>query len=343
MTDSGAHRAAVIGCGDVSVVHFAAIAGMPDAELVAVCDTDPDRLAAAAAAYRVPGYADVEQLLREQSPDVVHICTPHDTHARLAIQALEAGAEVLLEKPVAHDRGEAARLIDVAERTRGRIAVCFQNRYNPPVAALKALLESGVPGSVLGASATVFWHRDADYYRARPWRGTWAGGGGGLMMNQAIHTVDLLHWLLGDVVDVAGGASTRLLSEVIEVEDTADLVLTHASGAVSVLFATLSNAVNAPVTIDIEAEHARLALRGDLSVTYADGRVEVVAEPETATGERSYWGLSHERLIRDFYDGIGRGDPFWIDPHEANAALGIVQDLYDLAYPARTAHEKERS
>ena len=116
------------------------------------------------------------------------------------------------------------------------------------------------------------WHRDADYYRSRPWRGTWAGGGGGLMMNQAIHTVDLLQWLVGDVVVAR---RQRLdpgsWAETIEVEDTAEFVAEHANGARSVFYATLANAVNAPVTLDIVTEKATLSLRGDLTVTY-DGR-----------------------------------------------------------------------
>jgi predicted dehydrogenase len=335
MTSAKKIRAAVIGCGDISALHLAAIDGMPDAELVAVCDVDPERLAAAMAQHGVAGYSDAGELFAQSRPDVVHICTPHNTHAELAVRALEAGVEVILEKPVAHTRDEAARLIEVAGRTSGRIGVCFQNRYNPPVAAMKALLRSGDLGRVMGASATVFWHRTADYYRARPWRGTWAGGGGGLLMNQAIHTVDLVQWLVGDVVRVDGGAGTRMLGHVIEVEDTADLVLTHENGAVSVLFATLSNAVNAPVTIDIETEHARLSLCNALTVTYADGRVDVVEEQAAASGERAYWGLSHELLIRDFYDGVGSGAEFWTHPAEAAKSLGIVQDLYDLAYPDR--------
>ena len=103
------------------------------------------------------------------------------------------------------------------------------------------------------------WHRDADYYRNRPWRGTWADGGGGLMMNQAIHTVDLLQWLVGDVAKVEGHASTRSLGGVIEVEDTAEFVAEHVNGARSVFYATLANASNAPVTLDVVTEKARSA------------------------------------------------------------------------------------
>jgi predicted dehydrogenase len=328
-------RVAVIGCGDIASVHLAAIAAMPDAELAAVCDPDDGRRSAAEAAWRVPGFADHHALLERVVPDVVHVCTPHATHASIAIDALEAGVHVVLEKPLAHSRDEGRRLVQAAERTGTRIAICFQNRYNAPVRAAHELLASGSLGAVLGASATVFWHRDAAYYRDRPWRGRWATAGGGLLMNQAIHTVDLLQWLLGDVDRVIGGAATRLLEDVIEVEDTADLVLRHTSGATSTLFATLSNAVNAPVTIDIVTERATLALRGDLTVTFDDGRAQVVQERAVAAGERAYWGVSHELLIRDFYDGLDSGRPFWIDPRAAQRSLEIIQEVYDQAYPNR--------
>ncbi|MDH2443349.1 Gfo/Idh/MocA family oxidoreductase [Amnibacterium sp. CER49] len=328
-------RVAVLGCGDISAVHLAAIAAMPDAELVAVCDPDEGRRSAAETSWQVPGYADHRDLLAAVRPDVVHVCTPHVTHADLAIAALDAGAHVVLEKPVAHDRAAATRLLDAADRAATRVAVCFQNRYNAPVQAVHELLRGGALGAVLGASATVFWHRDADYYRDRPWRGRWATAGGGLLMNQAIHTIDLLQWLLGDVDRVVGGAATRLLGDVIEVEDTADLVLRHRGGATSTVFATLSHVVNAPVSIEITTERAMLVLRGDLTVTYEDGQVDRVHERGAAVGERAYWGVSHELLIRDFYDGLDSGRPFWIDPRAARSSLDIIQDLYDQAFPDR--------
>ncbi|BAS07134.1 oxidoreductase domain protein [Arthrobacter sp. Hiyo4] len=140
------------------------------------------------------------------------------------------------------------------------------------------------------------------------------GGGGGLMMNQAIHTVDLLQWLVGDVVSLSGNAATRFLGETIEVEDTAEFVAEHANGARSAFYATLANAVNAPVTLDIVTEKAALSLRGDLTVTYADGRVDVVPERVVESGGRAYWGVSHELLISDFYARLGDERPFWISP-----------------------------
>jgi predicted dehydrogenase len=198
---------------------------------------------------------------------------------------------------------------------------------------MHSLLSSGELGAVVGASATVLWHRDADYYRSRPWRGTWAGGGGGLMMNQAIHTVDLLQWLVGDVVSLSGNAAARILAGTIEVEDTAEFVAEHISGTRSAFYATLATAVNAPVTLDIVTDKATLSLRGALTITYADGRAEVVPERVAASGGRAYWGVSHELLIADFYARLHEPGPFWIDAQEAEKSLRIVKELYRQSYP----------
>ena len=206
-----------------------------------------------------------------------------------------------MEKPLAHTLAEGRRLVEAASAGTAKIAVCFQNRYNATSQAMHSLLSSGELGAVAGASATVMWQRSAEYYQDRPWRGTWAGGGGGLMMNQAIHTVDLLQWLVGDVVAVSGNASTRFLGGTIEVEDTAEFVAEHANGARSAFYATLANAFNAPVTLEVVTEKAVLSLRGDLTVTHADGRVDVIPERRSDSGGRSYWGVSHELLINDFY------------------------------------------
>ncbi|MCT9870534.1 Gfo/Idh/MocA family protein [Paenarthrobacter aurescens] len=325
--------AAIIGCGDISTVHFSAISTLAGVQLAAVCDTDPGRLEAASAAHGVPGYADYLDMLQEVRPDVVHVCTPHHLHASVAADCLERGVNVIVEKPLAHTLAEGKRLIEVAERSSAKIAVCFQNRYNATSQAMRRMLDDGGLGQVVGASATVMWHRDADYYRSRPWRGTWAEGGGGLMMNQAIHTVDLLQWLVGDVAKVEGRASTRSLGGVIEVDDTAEFVAEHVGGARSVFYATLANAINAPVTLDVVTEKATLSLRGDLTVTYADGTVDVIPERVVESGGRSYWGVSHELLIADFYSRLADPEPFWINPAEAGKSLRIIKDIYAQSYP----------
>ncbi|WP_338145493.1 Gfo/Idh/MocA family oxidoreductase [Cryobacterium lactosi] len=328
-------RVAVIGCGDISSLHFDAIAIVSDAELVAVCDVHPERLASAVAAHGVPGFDSHTEMFDTVHPDVIHICTPHHLHASIAIDALERGIHVVMEKPLAHTRAEGDRIVAAAEAGTAKIAVCFQNRYNAPVQAAAALLASGELGRVAGAAATVMWFRGPEYYLDRPWRGRWATGGGGLLMNQAIHTLDLLQWLVGEVSEVSGNASTRALGDTIEVEDTAEMVLEHTNGARSIFYATLANAVNAPVTIDIVTEKATLNLRGNLTISYPDGRVEVVEERAVAEGARSYWGVSHRLLIEDFYARLDEPEAFWISPVEAQRTLNIIQDVYDQTYPER--------
>jgi len=334
-------RVAVIGCGDISALHLAAISEWPDASLVAVCDTDEGRLATAMAATGVAGFADHVTLFDEARPDVVHITTPHAAHADIAVAALDRGIHVVLEKPLAHDRDGGDRLVEAAARSCAPIAVCFQNRYNAAAQRAQEIHDAGELGAVRGGAATVMWWRPAAYCLDRPWRGTWAGGGAGLRMNQAIHTLDRVQWLVGEVESVAGSAGTRVLGDVIEVEDTADLVLTHRNGARSVFYATLANTTNAPITLDINAEHGSLSIRGDLTVTRADGSVEVVRETGAPTGERSYWGASHARLIHDFYRRLDASGSFWIDAAEARKTLAIIQDLYDQTYPHRRVAQRD--
>jgi UDP-N-acetyl-2-amino-2-deoxyglucuronate dehydrogenase len=290
-------RVAVVGRGDVSVVHLSALVNI-DAQLVDLDD----------------------------QPDVVHVCTPHDQHVPIAIDALERGAHVFLEKPVAHTVEEAERLIAAAKDfPHLKVGVCLQNRYNTASEVARRMLPQ--LGEVKGASATVMWHRTREYYQAKPWRGRKARSGGGVLINQAIHTVDLVQWLVGEVVKTSGQAGTFSGFD-IDVEDTASLVLDHANGARSVLFATVTNAVDSPAAIEIVTEKATLLLRGDLTITYADGRVEVIAERRASTGGRSYWGASHELIIADFHRSLADPEPFWIGPAEALKSQLIIDEIY---------------
>lgn len=326
--------AALIGCGDVSTVHFEALNKIPDAELAAVSDNDPARLQETSERLGVPGFADYVEMLDTVRPDVVHICAPHHQHEPMAVACLERGINVVVEKPLAHTPEAGRRIAAAAASSGAKIAVCFQNRYNSTAREARRLLESGDLGGVRGAAGTVVWERPGDYYRARPWRGLWPEAGGGLLMNQAIHTLDLLQWLVGDVNDVRGHAATHHLDDVIDVEDTAEMVLHHAGGARSVFYATVAGVGNSPVTIDITTDEATLSLRGDLTVTYADGRTDVIPERRADSGGRDYWGVSHELLISDFYRSLADSSSFWIGPHEALKTLDIINQVYRQSFPA---------
>ncbi|GAA3641107.1 hypothetical protein GCM10022200_26060 [Microbacterium awajiense] len=231
-----------------------------------------------------------------------------------------------MEKPLAESSAGVDTVIAAAERSSATLGVCFQNRYNPPVQRLHELLSSGQAGEIRAVNATVMWSRSGDYYAARPWRGRWETAGGGLLMNQAIHTIDLLIWMFGDPVSVRGGVATRVHPQ-IEVEDTADMVITHDGGVRSVFFATVANGDNDPVTLNITAENATFRLAGGLQVSWADGRVESV-DADPASGARSYWGLSHRALIDDFYRSIDAQIPFWIDGAAARTSVDVIQEVY---------------
>ncbi|MDR2254505.1 MAG: Gfo/Idh/MocA family oxidoreductase [Arthrobacter sp.] len=320
-------RAAIVGCGDIHIMHALAIDSLEGAELVAVCDVDPGALAAAEARYGVPGFADHRRMLEAVRPDVVHVCTPHDQHAPCVIDALEAGAHVLQEKPVAHTLAEAERIIAAADAAPGQAAVCFQNRYNATAQEAKRIIESGELGAPLGASATVLWSRDQAYYDVKPWRGTWENSGGGALINQAIHTIDLAEWLLGEVVSVSGHASNRRHPG-IEVEDTAEAVFEHAGGARTVFFATTAHVANEPVRVEIVLERGRLSLGEELVVHAEGGSTRVVKERQGPDDGRSYWGVSHQELIGDFYAAIREDHPFWISPRVGLRSLSHLKEIY---------------
>jgi predicted dehydrogenase len=259
------------------------------------------------------------------------------------VDLLRAGVPVITEKPLAHRLAAGEEIVRVAAETGTKIGVCFQNRYNATSQAIQELLGSGRLGAVLGGTGTVTWHRPEAYYRAKPWRATWERSGGGVMINQAIHTLDLLQWLLGDVVAVSGTASRRVPLAGVEVEDTADLVLDHHGGARSVMFASNANVVDSPVTLEIATEHAVLFVRGDLTVSWADGTTEVVAERRLESSGRAYWGASHRLLIEDFYDRLDDPEPFWISAAEGLKTLQILNRLYAAGEhrPARNPDERE--
>lgn len=325
-------RVAVIGCGDISAIHLDALLADPEVEIVGVCDVDRDRRAAAAKRAGCLDFAQVSDMVSAVAPDVVHVCTPHHLHAEQAAECLGSGVSVLLEKPVAHTLAEAERLAAAAADSSAVIGVCFQNRYNETSRALRERLDSGSLGTVLGGRASVTWSRDAAYYANRDWRGRWSTAGGGVLMNQAIHTLDLLQWYLGPVTDIRGTAATLALAGVIEVEDTAAIQLRHRTAAggtaTSVFHATNGHVENAPVAVEIRTELATLRLDTDLTVTHEDGRIETIRPTATAVGERSYWGASHALLIRDFHQHVRQGKHFWIDVPAAMETLRIIDAVY---------------
>lgn len=321
-------RAAIVGWGDVATVHQAAIAAIGGVELVGVADTDPVRCAAAEAATGAPAFASVAELIDAVSPDVVHIATPHDQHIDPALDAVARGVHVIVEKPLAAHLADAQRLLDADLPDGVKAGVCYQNRYNVSSVELRRLLDAGALGAVRGAYASVVWTRTADYYRAKPWRASQARSGGGLLINQAIHTLDLVQWLVGDVSDVHGRVAAHKFADVTDVEDTAEALFSHADGVQTSFYATLTVPANRPVELELDCENAYVTLRDGLTVAWRDGRVERFEERRASSGGRAYWGVSHELLIRDFYGRVADPEPFWIGPDEAMKSLRLLKAIY---------------
>ena len=321
----------VVGCGGISGVHIPVLMDLPGAEIRAVCDIRPERARAAAEKTGAEIVPDFEAMLARDDIDVVHILTPHYLHAPMAIAALRAGKHVLTEKPMATTLADARAMIAAdAEPGTGRLGVIFQNRYNPATQALKAIIASGAPGRFLGARANVCWHREAPYYTESGWRGALATEGGGVLINQAIHTLDLLSYIGGPIARVRGHISTDLLDGVIEVEDNCHAVFEYAGGQKGVIQLTNNYIVDAPILLEAVFERATYQLLGEQLYETTGGEMKLLERGEApALSEKAYWGASHGLQIADYYNALRTGGKIAVDGRSAYPALNLVKAIQE--------------
>lgn len=323
---------ALIGCGAISGVHLKAISQIPTAKLVAVVDTNAELAAQTAETYDCAYYTDYLDMLKNPDIDVVHICTAHYQHAPMAVDALHAGKHVLTEKPMAETKEAALTMLRAAEANpHVQLGVIFQNRYNPASQIMKKTAQSGELGKLLCLKGIVTWSRDASYYQTE-WKGKWATEGGGVLINQSIHTLDLLQWIGGEVASIKGTMSTDSLEGIIEVEDTVHAHLTYRSGATAIFYATNAYGVNSPVEIELVFEKGKLVLTGDTLYRVMDGEQTMLTSPETTNlGAKSYWGISHGTQIADFYDHLLSDRSYGLNGPEGFKAFNLVMDVYESA------------
>lgn len=324
-------RVGIIGCGGISNVHIPPLMEMDFVRIAAVCDIKPDRLAAAAKKTGAEPMTDWQALVARDDIDMVHVLTPHYLHAPMAIAALNAGKHVLTEKPMASSIEDAEKMIAAADASPATLSVIFQNRYNPSTLELKRLIDSGETGRLLCARASICWHRTAPYYTESGWRGAWATEGGGVLINQAIHTLDLLSFLGGPIARVRGHISTDLLGGVIEVEDNCHAVFEYENGATGVLYATNNYGVDSPILLEMVFENAVYQLVAEKLFKVEDGIPTLIIRGENANhlGVKSYWGASHKIQIARVYECLKTGKPFEIDGRSAFPALNLVKAIYE--------------
>lgn len=323
-------KAAIIGCGGISSVHIDSLINNEIAKITAICDTNGERLIRAS--LKVSGaatYSNYKEMLDARRADVVHICTPHYLHAEMAIYAMETGHDVYLEKPVAMNLAEANRVIEVSRATGKKVCVSFQNRVVPTALGVQAVIKSGELGKLVGMKGIVTWDREGAYYTASDWRGKWATEGGGTLMNQSIHTLDLLCMFGGEVEKVEGTASLRKNRGVIEVEDTAEATIWFKSGVSAIFYATNCHTTSSPVEIEYVFEKGSILVRNDMLYKMVGNKVESIAENGRPGVGKNVWGVGHSVMIDRFYGNLdGTSSEPYCTLEEGVKVLSVIESIY---------------
>jgi predicted dehydrogenase len=315
----------LIGAGNISSTHARALAGIPGTRVVAVCGSTLSRAAALARTVDATAVDDVDRLFGIEPLDMVVVGTPSGLHGAHGTAGATRGVHVLVEKPIEISTARADQLIEQADRAGVTLGVIFQDRLKPDVRRFKALVDDGALGSILLARAEVPWWRPPEYYRSSRWRGTWALDGGGALMNQAIHTVDLLLWLCGPVKRACGRTATRFHD--IEVEDTAVAVLEFRSGALATLEAATCVNPGRPRRIAVAGSKASATLEGDRLL--GDGEGGGGPAPDNAGSPIVADESAHRAVFVDFIEAVrGHRRPA-CDGREGRRSVALVEAIYE--------------
>lgn len=325
-------RFGIVGVGNIAPIHAAAIQGTPGTELAAVATRNEERGRAFAAQFGAKWFADYGELLRRDDIDVVTLCTPHDRHAAMTIDAAGAGKHVLCEKPMARNVAECDAMIAACQRAGVTLGVVFQFRFEPLSQKLKAALDAGKLGRLLWTSANTIWYRSDEYYRSGVWRGSWEQSGGGVLINQAIHTIDLMLWLTGTPARVV--ARTRTLSHQIEVEDGALALLEYADARLGLVQATTAAFPGYPERLEFYGSRGSAVYhkgQGRLEWHIAEPREDRVDESKVSSGAARPMDISataHIAQFQDFAAAIREHRAPLVDGPEGRRAVELIEAIY---------------
>ena len=336
-------KVGVIGIGEISKIHIPHILNYKNVEIVGLYDVRVDRAVEMSQKYQVP-YVNTYQELIEMNPDVVHVLTPHDTHYGIIKDLISHHIHILAEKPLTIDYRKAIELVDLASEHEVILAVCLQNRTNKTTKKLLSVIQDKAYGKLLSVRGNVFWKRELSYYQKDSWRGTWRHEGGGVLINQAIHTLDLLTLIGGDIESFYGSYANYLMPD-IEVEDQAHITLLFKNQARGFFSATTSNTVDSPVEIDVVMEKARFKLLGDTLYQLIDQGFQVIEKDESLQGEKFYFGVSHEKVIHDLYDHLLYHYGDVIHAKDTLTCLEIITKVYEQKngqQPMKIDHHQKR-
>ncbi len=309
-------RIAIIGHGVIGSMHRR-ILQTNGYDLVAVCDINEAKLTGLG---DLPVYTDWQTMLDTERPDAVHICTPHHLHTEMILGALKRDIHALCEKPLCIHREDIPLILEAEAASKATLGVCLQNRYNEANLFAKQYLETHSPTSGWGL---VSWNRDMSYYTSADWRGKWETEGGGVLINQALHTLDLMLWLLGEPTSVTASTCT-IGHEGLEVEDVAT-ALCHGERPFT-FFATTCADKDMPVEISINCEGG--IMRVMPKQVLVGGELHSFEE-STSFASKGCYGEGHAKLFHHFYECIAGGKPFPIDGTEGAKVVKLITAIYE--------------
>ena len=325
-------RFGIVGCGVVANYHLAAIRTFKNAKIQAVCGKNPVRLHTFCDNNEVNAAESYESILTDKDVDCVCLCTPSGFHAEEALQAIAAGKHVIIEKPVCITVPDADRVMAAAMATDKTVSVISQNRFMDGVQEVKRAINRNLFGKIVSASLTMRYYRAQDYYDSGAWRGTKNMDGGGILMNQGIHGIDLFAYLVGPVKEVQGYSRTQLRN--IEVEDTACAAVEFENGAIGVIDATVCNTNPSPMKIEICGENGTVILEdGNISFWGLDKPCALpVGNPGDSSSAASPTGISAENHIRQYADILNaiqeKHEPS-VTVRDGRHALSIICGVYE--------------
>ncbi|NLY31093.1 MAG: Gfo/Idh/MocA family oxidoreductase [Firmicutes bacterium] len=328
-------RVAIAGCGMISDFHIKAMKQIPELEVLGVWDISADAAKALAEKHSVKAYGSYDEMITDPQVDIIDICLPAGVHAQYGCKAAEAGKHLIVEKPIDVTKEAGEQLIAAADKAGVKLAVILQNRFAPSMAKVRKALDEGTLGRLLYGEATVKWYRQESYYTSKPWKGTWEFDGGGALLVQAIHTIDLLLWFMGSRVKNIQSFARTLLHP-IEVEDLAAAVLEFESGALGYIVGSTAMKPGFPERIELYGEKGSIALEAGRIVRW---QVEGMNEEDyldpapRGSGSSDPGGIpleNHTAQLQAIARSILAGEEPPVSGPEAMVSLNCILDIYRL-------------
>ena len=339
---------AVIGCGRISGNHIKAILdNFEDVELISVCDILKDRAEFKADEYLIKAqeknipairpnvYSDYREMLQKEDINVYVICTESGYHAEVSLYCLNLKKHVLVEKPMAMSLLDADRMIQTAQKNNVKLAVCYQNRFNPPIQKLRQAIDEGRFGQIFAGTARILWNRNKEYYYKAKWRGTWKLDGG-CLINQCTHNIDLLQWMIGSKIDSIYGQTENYLHPYIQTEDYGSIIIKFKNGAIGNIEGTVCvYPKNLEETLTILGEKGTAVIGGlalnKILVWDFEDRQETLekVQKEYDSEIENVYGNGNTPLYKDFIDSIRNNSAPLIDGKEGKKSLSIILMAYN--------------